>query len=85
MRVVPMNPVVEVDPLSSHAEFGQRLVLGGEFLLIGGAAGVADDRLARGRLAYGLAPDDRNFHRTGQLQRRRSRPRHAGRCVDGCS
>jgi hypothetical protein len=34
--------VVEIDPVGVYAELGQALALGGEVLLVGGAARVAD-------------------------------------------
>src|SRR4051812_12449905 len=36
--------VVDVDPLGAHAEGRQRLTLNGEVLLVGGHAGIADQR-----------------------------------------
>ena len=36
--------VVEIDPVGVYAELGQALALGGEVLLVGGAARVADQR-----------------------------------------
>jgi hypothetical protein len=45
--------VVEVDPFGLDAELEQRLALGGEVLLVGGAAGVADPDRGHERQAYG--------------------------------
>jgi hypothetical protein len=47
------QPVVEVDPFGGDAELSQALALGGEVLFVAGTAGVANDRLAHGRGAYG--------------------------------
>ncbi len=44
----PREPPVEVDPLLLHAERAESVLLGGEVLRSGGAAGVADQRGARG-------------------------------------
>src|SRR6266705_6606155 len=56
--------VVEVDPLLGNAEFGQPLLLGGEVLFVGGAAGVADQGLGHGR-GCTFSPDSCEKFRTG--------------------
>jgi hypothetical protein len=47
------KPVVEVDPLGVAAQLEQGLLLGGEVLFVGGAAGVADPDRGHDRQAYG--------------------------------
>jgi hypothetical protein len=53
LRVGADEAVVEVDPLGVDAELQEGLVLGGEVLFVGGAAGVADPDSGHDRQAYG--------------------------------
>ncbi len=62
----------------------QNHILGGEDLFVGGAAGVADQGLGHEGIVR-LAPDNRNFHGTEQLQHRRSRLRLLDRHIGGCT
>ena len=41
--------MIEVDPLLGDAELAEPFALGGEFLLVGAAAGVADQGVVHGR------------------------------------
>ncbi len=44
----------------------------------------AGRHLTTSESGYRIAPGNRDFHRTGHLRHRRSRPRPAGRSADGC-
>jgi hypothetical protein len=43
------QPVVDVSPLRGDAERGERIALCGDVLLVGAAAGIADQQSAHGR------------------------------------